>query len=106
MTAVKLTKYFLPRYVEKVVEEPWKNHAISDIPYDVIFLVDSSWSIRRGPFYKGMRALRQLMSKGRPDTRYAAIKFSDNAKVQFSFMDGKQAKRYYRLNVFTARKVS
>ena len=89
-----MVKFFVPRYVEQSDETSTGRHSVYGIPFDVIYIIDSSWSIGRRKFYQGIRALRQLMSKGRPDTQYAAITYSTNAMLQFNFVRGEQATRY------------
>ena len=57
----------------------------SDLSFDIVFLIDSSNSLGRRPFRQGLRALRKLTSRGRPTNRYAAVKFSSEAHVEFNF---------------------
>ena len=95
MTAKKLERYFLDH-------DKGYRHRRSATPsfYDVIFVVDASNSIRKRDFNRGVKALRQVIDKARPNTHFAAITFSDKAEVAFDFTDPKTAKHnlYHKIS--------
>ena len=94
--AMKLAKYFLVQgefnsfesnvRPKRQVETPRRM-----FPYDVLFIIDSSGSIRRKDFRKGISALIGLIPRARPDTIYASLTFSTAASIDFLFKDGGQA---------------
>ena len=60
--------------------------------FNVVYLVDSSRSIRRRDFRKGLRAVKLLTRKARRDSNvFAAITFSTDAEVSFNFTNQRDA---------------
>ena len=66
-------------------------------PYDVLFIIDSSASIRKREFKQGMKALIGLIPRARPDTIYASITFSTMAEIDFLFTNADEAGRLVNL---------
>lgn len=101
-SAAKLTKYFLKRDVsvgvhakDRTLRSKYPNVDYAQF-YDTIFLIDSSSSVNRLNFERGMHALRQLIDRGLPDSYYAAISFASEARLEFSFVDKETAKLFLR----------
>ena len=101
VTAVKFAKHFLMQ--GEIID--WQSavrlkrqagggfkHSKS-YPYDVLFMIDSSGSIKRKDFRTGIEALKGLVPRTRPDTAYASMTFSNNAKIDFPFCSPEEAKR-------------
>lgn len=64
--------------------------------YDAVFIIDDSGSIPLDDFKKGLEALRKMIERAQlenPGSKFAAIKFSDQAKLLFNFVSPGQAKR-------------
>lgn len=62
--------------------------------FNVVYLVDSSRSIRHKDFKKGLRAIKLLTRKARRELNmFAAITFSTNAVVSFNFTNQRDAER-------------
>ena len=59
--------------------------------FDVILVVDSSSSVSKGEFAKGLIALQDLVKKSGNDTNYAAITYATRAKIQFNFSSSVEA---------------
>lgn len=103
-TAMKLAKYFLVQG-EAMHWEPEEKPAArlkrqagrvvgakrQLYPYDVLFIIDSSASIRERDFVQGMNALIGLIPRARPDTIYASITFSTTAEIDFLFTSADKA---------------
>lgn len=85
VTAEKIMRYFLRRddslitrrSKRQIGEETVPNNAINN----VIYVIDSSNSIREENFQKGLRALVYLTEKARSDTLYAVVNFATDATV-------------------------
>lgn len=60
-------------------------------PEDVLILIDSSKSVPEANFTQGIRALKNLVTRFRPSTNFAAILFSTKAKVVFPFISPRKA---------------
>lgn len=89
VTAKKLERFFIDARSRR------RHRRSLDQPiYDVVLVFDASNSIRKRDFYRGVKALGELIDKARPDTHYAAVTFSDKATVAFDFTDAKTAKQY------------
>lgn len=65
------------RSKRQIGEETLPNNTINN----VIYVIDSSNSIREENFQKGLRALVYLTEKARPDTLYAVVNFATDATV-------------------------
>lgn len=65
--------------------------------FDVILVLDSSSSVSRGEFAKGLSALEDLVKKSRNDTSYAAVTYSTSAKIQFNFTSSAEIETAGRL---------
>ena len=61
--------------------------------YDVVFIIDASGSIPSNEFNKGVSAIRYLIEKADPSSKFAVIKFSDQATLLFNFISPDKAKR-------------
>ena len=61
--------------------------------YDVVFIIDASGSIPSNEFNKGVRAIRYLIENADPSSKFAVIKFSDQATLLFNFISPDKAKR-------------
>ena len=74
-------KYFLHRKenlnTTRVKRQAESNNTVNN----VIYVIDSSNSIRKEDFNKGLRALVYLTEKAKPDTRYAVVNFATEAAV-------------------------
>lgn len=57
-----------------------------------MLIIDSSESVKRANFTLGLRALQRMVERGKPDTHYAAITFSNHAKLEFVFLNKEKAK--------------
>ena len=75
-------------------------------PFDVIFIIDASNSIKRNDFHQTLRALNLLTRKAQPVTRYAAITFSYNGMVRFNFTGRHEAVKKLRNIPFEAGKTN
>lgn len=56
-----------------------------------MIVIDSSQSVPEANFTQGMRALKNLVTRFRPSTKFAAILFSTKAKVVFPFVTPRKA---------------
>ena len=108
MTAKKLAKYFLVQgeagdwFEIKSSAKRLKRQAgrrPMSLPYDVLFMIDSSGSIPKKSFRDGLKAIMGLIPRNRPDSIYSCLSFSDDAHLDFPFSNSIDAKRY--LNVLT-----
>ncbi|XP_032221861.2 uncharacterized protein LOC116604085 [Nematostella vectensis] len=79
-----------------------RQYAAPRRPTDVILVVDSSNSLRRREFHRGLRALEWLINRGSYNTHYAGIVFSFGASVAFPFLPPDIAKRLVRKIPFEA----
>lgn len=59
--------------------------------YDLIYVIDSSSSINRAEFRKGIKAIQMLIHKGAPETLHAAITVATHAHPAFTFTSGEKA---------------
>lgn len=59
--------------------------------YDIIYIIDSSSSISRAEFRKGIKAIQMLIDRGAPDTLHAAITVANHAHAVFTFTSGDKA---------------
>lgn len=86
-TAKKLETYLLERssQSQRLVKRALKK------PEDVLIVIDSSKSVPEANFTVGVRALKNLVTRFRPSTNFAAILFSTKAKVIFPFVKPRKA---------------
>ena len=61
--------------------------------YDIIYVIDSSSSISRFEFRKGIQAIQILVDRAAPESLHAVIAVASRAHVIFSFTSGAVAKR-------------
>ena len=64
--------------------------------HDAVFIIDDSGSIPSNDFNKGLKALRTMIERAQsehPGSKFAAIKFSDQATLLFNFISPDQAKK-------------
>ena len=64
--------------------------------HDAVFVIDDSGSIPSDDFNKGLKALRTMIEGAQsehPGSKFAAIKFSDQATLLFNFVSPDQAKK-------------
>lgn len=64
--------------------------------HDAVFIIDDSGSIPSDDFNKGLKALRTMIERAQsehPGSKFAAIKFSDQATLLFNFVSPDQAKK-------------
>ena len=64
--------------------------------HDAVFIIDDSGSIPSDDFNKGLKALRTMIEGAQsehPGSKFAAIKFSDQATLLFNFISPDQAKK-------------
>ena len=64
--------------------------------HDAVFVIDDSGSIPSDDFNKGLKALRTMIERAQsahPGSKFAAIKFSDQATLLFNFISPDQAKK-------------
>lgn len=59
--------------------------------YDIIYIIDSSSSISRAEFRKGIKAIQILIDRGAPETMHAAITVANHAQPFFTFTSGEKA---------------
>lgn len=59
--------------------------------YDIIYIIDSSSSISRAEFSKGIKAIQMLIDRGAPETLHAAITVATHAHTAFTFTFGEKA---------------
>ena len=59
--------------------------------YDIIYVIDSSSSITRAEFRKGIEAIQMLIDRGVPETKHAAMTVASEAKLIFSFTSAENA---------------
>ena len=59
--------------------------------YDIIYIIDSSSSISRAEFRKGIKAIQMLIDRGAPDTLHAAITVANHAHAVLAFTSGDKA---------------
>lgn len=87
-TANKIAKHFLGRPRGIYGQAPSSSNP--DV-YNVAYIIDDSGSVGNKGFQEGLKALRMMIDrKDRSD--YAAVKFSSNANVLFSFIMACQAR--------------
>ncbi|XP_068725327.1 integrin alpha-X-like isoform X2 [Montipora capricornis] len=67
-------------------------HNTVDDTYDVVFIIDVSGSIPSNEFHKGVSAVRYLIEKADPSSKFAVIKFSNQATLLFNFISPDKAK--------------
>lgn len=84
-TAKKMEQFLFERTSLRIVKRSIKR------PEDVLIIIDSSKSVPEANFTQGMHALKSLVTKFRPNTKFAAILFSTNAKVMFKFVSPQKA---------------
>jgi len=87
VTAKKIERFFIQNMVRRR-----HRRSVDQTYYDVALVFDASNSIRKRDFYRGVQALERLIDKASPNTHYAAVTYSDKAKVDFSFTDPQTAK--------------
>ena len=64
--------------------------------HDAVFIIDDSGSIPSDDFNKGLKALRTMIERAQsehPGSKFAAIKFSNQATLLFNFISPDQAKK-------------
>ena len=81
VTAKKIMKYFLHRKDNLTTTRVKRQTESNNTVNNVIYVIDSSNSIRKEDFNKGLRALVYLTEKAKPDTRYAVVNFATEATV-------------------------
>ncbi|XP_068748371.1 matrilin-3-like [Montipora capricornis] len=83
VTAEKITKYFLRRQEGIVNSSRIKRQssAADNRTNNVIYVIDSSNSIRQQNFQKGLRALVYLTERANPRTLYAVVNFATTATI-------------------------
>ncbi len=59
--------------------------------YDIIYIIDSSSSISRAEFQKGIKAIQMLIDRGAPETLHGAITVATHAHTAFTFTFGEKA---------------
>jgi len=59
--------------------------------YDIIYVIDSSSSISKAEFRKGIKAIQILIDRGAPGTKHAAITVANDAQPVFTFISGEKA---------------
>ena len=59
--------------------------------YDIIYIIDSSSSISRAEFRKGIKAIQMLIDKGARDSLHAAITVANQAHPVFTFSSVEKA---------------
>ena len=70
--------------------------------HDAVFIIDDSGSTPSDDFNKGLKALRTMIEGAQsehPGSKFAAIKFSDQATLLFNFISPDQAKKKLLKNV-------
>lgn len=92
VTAKKIERFFIQN-------KGRHRRSVDQTFYDVVLVFDASNSIRKRDFYRGVKALESLIDKASPNTHYAAVTYSDKAKVDFSFTDPQTAKYNLHTNV-------
>lgn len=66
-------------------------HIYKHMPFDTVFIVDASSSLTKQDFTLGLRSLKELILRSRPDSKFAGITFSDHANITFPFVSPKLA---------------
>ena len=90
MTAEKILFFFLNSVRRSQNREKRQTSGI----FNVVYLVDSSRSIRLKDFKKGLRAIKLLTRKARRESNvFAAITFSTDVEVSFNFTNQRDAER-------------
>ncbi|XP_074632209.1 integrin alpha-1-like [Acropora palmata] len=98
VTAKKIERFFI-RSDNDLRKRSRRDIEDNHTRYDVVLIFDSSNSIRRRDFYRGVKALEVIIDKAQPDTHYAAITFSQKATISFDFTDYETAKQYLHSRV-------
>ena len=91
-TANKIAKYFFRRPGGIYEVNPTINPTTVVDVYNVAYIIDESGSIGNKSFQEGVKALRMMIDRKGDRSDYAAITFSNSAKVLFSFVLGCQAR--------------
>lgn len=91
-TARKLYQNFLGRQTRKL----YKRQISLGNYFDGIIVLDSSSSVSKGAFARGLMALQDLVRKSRNDTNYAAITFATRGTIQFNFTQSFEAAQKLR----------
>lgn len=91
VTAQKIERFFIGHH-----KSGRHRRSVDQTKYDVVLVFDASNSIRKRDFYRGVKALEELIDKARPDTHFAAVTFSEKATVAFDFTNSGTAKYYLR----------
>ena len=83
VTAKKIMKYFLRRQDSLTTTRRVKRQdsAVSNRTNNVVYIIDSSNSIRAKNFKKGLRALVYLTERANPKTLYAVVNFATEATI-------------------------
>lgn len=83
VTAEKIVKYFLRRQDSLTTTRRVRRQdpGVSNRTNNVIYVIDSSNSIRAKNFKKGLRALVYLTERANPKTLYAVVNFATEATI-------------------------
>ena len=89
-TAKKLMTFFLERN-GRLLKREVHSSKYHRLPFDTVFIVDASSSLTKEEFDLGLSALKELILRSHPDSKFAGISFSDHANVTFPFVPAKEA---------------
>ena len=84
-TADKILKYLMHRDPDDETSRD-RRQTKQNKTNNVVFVIDSSNSIRERDFRVGLEALKLLVKKASPSTRYALINFATEAEVISAFI--------------------
>lgn len=96
-TSIKIAEFFLGFDPKAVLQR--KDLSEPSLNYDAVFIIDASKSITRSGHRKSLSALRILMEKANPATKFAAISFSNKATIRFKFVPQEEAIEKINFNV-------
>lgn len=85
LTSDKIQMHFISTSDSTRLKRQLKGH------YDIIYVIDSSSSISRAEFRKGIKAIQTLIDKSAPETKHAAITVADEARPIFTFTSADEA---------------
>ncbi|XP_022789673.1 collagen alpha-1(XXII) chain-like [Stylophora pistillata] len=84
-TSKKLQMHFLAQTDASRLKRQLRGH------YDIIYIIDSSSSISRAEFQKGIKAIQMLIDRGAADSVHAAITVANQAHTVFTFTTSEKA---------------
>lgn len=89
-TTRKIAKHFLGFDPKKILQN-LREGGLPSLSFDAVFVIDTSKSISQDGHRNSLRALRLLIDKTNPETKFAAISYSNKATLRFNFTKKEEA---------------